>query len=317
MQNAQRIDVHGQSIRGKTHDKNHDHFAIATLNKSMRLHQSNLTIEDKSLVHGHNQGHLFLVADGISGCPFPARASGTAVDSVVQYFLNEMPWYHLADGDPADVTIALEDALRNAQDDLLLRAQPDRPGLGTTMTLAFVFWPNLYIAHVGNSRCYLKTGGKLRQLTTDHTLAEVRRSVGGQVTPGSQRKLWNAIGGQGPELQPEVRHLELESGDVLALVTDGAAGVRTECELLTQSDQQESAESICDRILGRSGEDDSTAIVIRFLPFEPIRIQANSAPTPTPIEARKELPTRRPSPKRVGAVEPRKPPYRMSPSPWI
>ncbi len=38
MQNNQKIDVHGLSIQGQKHEKNQDHFAIATLNKSMRLH---------------------------------------------------------------------------------------------------------------------------------------------------------------------------------------------------------------------------------------------------------------------------------------
>ena len=48
MQSSQKIDVHGLSIPGNGHETNHDHFAIATLSKSLRLHQSNLTIDDES-----------------------------------------------------------------------------------------------------------------------------------------------------------------------------------------------------------------------------------------------------------------------------
>ena len=264
MQTPQRIDVHGLSVQGDRHRNNHDHFAIATLNKSMRLHQSNLTIDDETRMLGHNQGHLFLVADGISAGPAPARASGTAVDSVVQYFLNEMPWYHLADGAPEDVTIALEDALRNAQEELRRSATREQAGLGTTMTLAFVFWPHLYVAHAGDSRCYLSRGDELRQLTTDHTVAEVRRDSGLRPDDAAERVLWNAVGGHEPGLHPEVRHARLYPGDKLVLVTDGVLRERPPEELASLVHEATHAEDLCGRLVFGSGEDDRTAIVVRF-----------------------------------------------------
>ncbi|MFT5289164.1 MAG: serine/threonine protein phosphatase PrpC [Planctomycetota bacterium] len=304
MQTNQRVDVHGLSLRGREHDKNHDHFAIATLNKSMRLHQSNLTINDDSLVHGHNQGHLFLVADGIGAGPAPARASGTAVDSVVKYFLNEMPWYHLADGEPADVTLALEDALRNAQDELFSSVVKDKKGLGTAMTLAFVFWPHLYIAHVGDSRCYLKRERELRQLTTDHTLAEVRRRTGGRVSDRSNNVPWNTIGGRQDTIQPEVRHVLLEAGDVLALVTVGVARDESKDDLKALLDIDAPAEQSCGRIVGETGSGDRTAIVVRFLPNEQSHAKVAAAQPLSTLAATSELP------QPLEAVEPCESPFR-------
>ena len=304
MKNSRYLDVYGLSVRGSAHNKNHDHFAIATLNKSMRLHQSNLTIDDDSRVHGHNQGHLFLVADGIGGGPSPSRASGTAVDSVVQYFLNEMPWYHLADGQPEDVTLALEDALQNAQSELLNRARPGEAGLGTTMTLAFVFWPHLYIAHVGDSRCYLKRGKELRKLTTDHTLAEVRKKVDGTVTERSKHMLWNAVGGLEEQLFPEVKHLVLQPGNVLALVTDGVTRNESESELLAALKRGEAAEPTCDALVGRSGQDDRTAIVARFLPHAFAGAATAPAASPPQLDAHRELPAKNGTP--TGCQTPRR-----------
>lgn len=294
---AQKLDVHGLSIPGTDHKKNHDHFAIATLNKSMRLHQSNLSIDDESRVHGHNQGHLFLVADGIGGAPAPARASGEAVDSVVHYFLNEMPWYHLADGDPADVTLALQDAIHNAQDELLTGAAPHQTGMGTTMTLAFLLWPDLYLAHVGDSRCYLSRGRDLERLTTDHTLAQVRREAGGKVTKRARNVLWNAVGGQGSEVQPDVRHVRLQTGDVLALVTDGVTGETPDRELERALSLDLPSAEVCDRILRGSGRDDRTAIVVRFLPLEDEPAVVPAAPDPSSLRAEQE--------RRLPKIEPR------------
>lgn len=260
------IDVYGLSLSGRSHDDNHDHFAIATLSKSIRVHQTNLSIDDDSRVHGRGQGHLFLVADGIGGGPAPARASGTAVDSVVRYFLNDMPWYHLAEGDSSDVRLALEDALVNCQEELLRSAAPGKVGMGTTMTLAFVFWPELYVAHVGDSRCYLSRKGRLHRLTTDHTLAELSRELGGPSGPRAEQTLWNAVGGGGLEILPEVRHWTLELGDLLALTTDGVTDDSTDEELARILDAGAPAEEVCERLVDGPGSDDRTAIVVRFLP---------------------------------------------------
>ena len=266
MKTLGKIDVHGLTIRGEEHARNHDHFAVAALNKSMRLHQSNLSIDDDSRVNGHTQGHVFVVADGVSGAPAPARASVTAVDSVVQYFLNEMPWYHMADGTPEEVTEALEDALRNSQEELLRATPPGMSGMGTTMTLAFVAWPNLYLAHVGDSRCYLHRRGELRQLTTDHTIAEVRKRSGIAFGPEHETRLWNAVGGTHEGLHTEVVHLELEQGDVLTLMTDGVARARSQADLARILGEELEAEQACERLVDGRGDDDRTAIVVRFLP---------------------------------------------------
>lgn len=319
MNTAQKIDVHGLSVPGDGRDKNHDHFAIATLSKSMRLHQSNLTIDDDSRVHGQNQGHLFLVADGISDDKAPARASSTAVDSVVKYFLNEMPWYHLADGEPEEVTLALEDALKNAQDELLRSVSDAKHGLGTTMTLAFVFWPDLYIAHVGDSRCYLSRNGDLRQLTTDHALEESAHAPGNRIEPRNAKAFWSGRGGLSQKLHPDVRHVQLEPGDKLALVTDGVTQEQFRPKLKALLKCDASAEQVCDNLVDGTGKDDRTAIVVRFLPLEDIRATEHRMPAPSDLTARHDMPKnkRRTTPtrtvKRKGIPVPKKPgTYRMA-----
>jgi hypothetical protein len=44
--------------------------------------------------------------------------------------------------------------------------------MGTTLTMALVLWPVLYVAHVGDTRCYLLRAGQLSRLTTDYTMAQ-------------------------------------------------------------------------------------------------------------------------------------------------
>lgn len=82
----------------------------------------------------------------------------------------------------------------------------------------------LYVAHVGDSRCYLLRSGKLNCLTTDHTLAQrVADASARVVEPASHLHhiLWNSLGATEELPQPEITREALELGDVLLLCSDG------------------------------------------------------------------------------------------------
>ena len=280
MKNQTTTDTYGITRRGATHENNHDHFAIASLNKSLRLHHSNLPVEEDR-VYGERQGQLFLVADGISGGPAPAQASGTAIDSIVQYFLNDMPWHHFAGEEPDVVTCALEDALENAQAEIQRRSNKDRKGMGSTLTLALVFWPDLYVAHVGDSRCYLHRGGELMQLTRDHTMDALHRRFGRRTGGRLRNLLWNALGGGSRSLTADVQHQRLQAGDTLMLVTDGVVSDRPHEDIASILDSPDTAEGICERLIEYRRADDQTAIVARFLPRLPAK-QLSRSKIPVP-----------------------------------
>jgi serine/threonine protein phosphatase PrpC len=277
MKQRGRIDVHGLSIRGTERERSRDHFAIAELAKSMKLHQTTLSIDDESRVHGQTQGQVFLVAEGVADLAMPARVSREAVDRIVHYFLDEMPWYHLADGKPEDVTLALTDALTNAQQDLRLGLSESRPDVAAMLTVAFVSWPDLYLAHLGRNRCYVHRGGALRLMTTDH-------DVSGTVAP-------------------QVQRFRLELGDVLALCSDGLTDEHTPGEIASILDSSKDAEWMCGELVSAHGPDDRTAVVVRFLPYEPVSAQLAGETPPSRLGARREEPRHRPTPVRTPGDE--------------
>ena len=282
MKQLGRIDVHGLSVRGKRHAKNHDHFAIAALSKSMHMRQTNLSLDDDSRVHGENQGHLLLVADGVSGGEEPARASRTAVASIMKYFLNDMPWHHLEDGHATDVELALEDAFLNSEQEMLARAPESGAHFGTTLTLAFVSWPDLYVAHAGDSRCYLVRDGEPRLLTKDHTLSRFRRDIGAKPRDGDANVLWNALGTGGLRLEADITHLKLRVGDVLVLLTDGVLESHSADDLCAVASSENDSESICGHLVRGPRKDDSTVVVARFLPQETVEAPLGGAHQPGP-----------------------------------
>lgn len=65
---------------------------------------------------------------------------------------------------------------------LAVRSEAERDeslrGMATTLTMATVVWPHLFIVQVGDSRCYRLRGGQLQPLTTDPTIAQASRAQG-------------------------------------------------------------------------------------------------------------------------------------------
>ncbi|QDU70056.1 PP2C family serine/threonine-protein phosphatase [Engelhardtia mirabilis] len=258
------IDVHGLSIAGSGPGGDSDSFAIADLAKSLHVHQTNLDTEDGDRVHGANQGHLFLIADGTAQIPSTSGASDEAARTIVDYFLGEMPWHHLAGGRPDDVATALVDAVENARQEVA-RSAPGASGARCAPTLAFVNWPDLYVAHLGGGQCYLQREEEPLALLPEGD--EHERSWGDGL--GSALHLvdgfWNAVRGNRAARATRVRHFLLRAGDQLVLLSDGAARDRNAPEVGRILRDGGTAEQLCGRLIGASTELDQTVIVARFL----------------------------------------------------
>ena len=289
----ERVDAHGLSIRGEDHGTNHDRFAVADLAKSLRLQHTNLAPDDARAHRREPQGQVYLVADGVSGGPAPATASSTAVRSLVEAFLHDLPWTDLISGHPADVLVTLEDAFRNVQTELQRSSWVGTQGMATTLTLAFVRWPDLFLAHVGDSRAYLARRGSVRRLTRDHSLAEVKRELGKEVAPRDEAVLWNTVGGHSSQLDPQVEHHVLQVEDTLALLTDGVVRSHGDDALHALLRAGGPAEELCGRLVSAPGVDDRTAVVARFLSEASAPVEAAPAPIAPSLRAVRRLPEAR------------------------
>ena len=153
-----KMDCYGLTDVGQVREVNEDQFLIADLSKSMLVHQTSLGHEDHTRLFGGSQGQLLLVADGMGGQAAGQQASAIAVQTLERYVLNAMPWFFrlqesLEDDHRDELKVALEACQRGIE--AAAEASPARRGMGTTLTMAYVVWPRLYVVHVGTSRCYL------------------------------------------------------------------------------------------------------------------------------------------------------------------
>ena len=295
---AIKIDCHGESHIGQRRSDNEDQFFIADLNKSMRIHETSLGLRDHSRLYGGSQGKLLLVADGLGGSEGGERASTLAVDGVSNYILNTMDWcFGLTDENSSHFMDELTRSFVHSQSmiDAEAEAIPQRRGMATTLTMAYIQWPQLYIVHVGDTRCYLIRDGEIKQLTTDHTIAELVRSVEAEMdtaptTPepnsAMNQALWNVVGGPRSELHPQVHHLKLERDDSLLLCSDGLTRYVEDQELLEGVLQDKPVTQICHEFIdlanSRGGRDNITAILARINESDPSSASTADVPAVSP-----------------------------------
>lgn len=274
------MDSHGTTHPGRVRESNEDQFLVADLTKAMAVRQTSLPADDHARLFGAPPGHLLAVADGLGGQAGGRRASGLAVRALARYVLDTLPWFfRTREGEEGDLAEDLRAALGECQRAVEEAAgdSPEHRRMGTTLTLAYVQWPRLYVVHAGDSRCYLLRGTRLHRITRDHTVAQQLVDQGAMTAEQAAESrwshvIWNCIGGGKHELNPDVHKAVLDPGDVLLLCTDGLTkhvpDGRIAEVLGGAGGVAELARQLVREANSAGGSDNVTAVVARFHPAE-------------------------------------------------
>jgi serine/threonine protein phosphatase PrpC len=271
------MDCFGLTDSGLKRPTNQDHYLIADLNKSLRIHDTSLTLDRETRVYGGSQGKLLVVADGMGGEAEGERACTIAVDQLTTYVLNSLSWcFRLEEDSEHDFEDNLKEALESCQKSIqdVVARHPEMHSMGTTMTMVYIVWPRAFVVHIGDSRCYLLRNGELAQITVDHTVSEIMVETGKMSREEARHSpmghaLWNVLGGRSTELAVDVYKLTLERDDVLLLCTDGLYNMVPHEPLQKLLNSLTSAESACRKLVDLAnesgGKDNITVIVSHFL----------------------------------------------------
>lgn len=271
-----KMDCFGLSDIGRARGINADQFLVADLKISLSVHGANLGSSGRIEGPATTQAQLLVVCDGIGG-KSGQRASHIAVETIVRRILTSPDLIVAAQGYPehGNPLPVLAELLRDCREQMLAdgNGKAARYELGTTVTLAFIVWPWLYLAHAGDSRCYLFRNRRIRQLTTDHTYAQRMLESGilsADQVIGSRwnNVLWNVVGNGAAELRPETRAEYLRTGDSLLLCTDGLFRTIPEFAIRKILAEKRTAQENCELLINaarRGGTaDNATAVVARF-----------------------------------------------------
>jgi PPM family protein phosphatase len=262
---------------GKVRPDNQDQFLIAALARALWIQQSSL--QQSAVQYADAQGQMLVVADGMGGHAGGAQASSIALGAIEDFLLNTLKWLFALgepeEAGPIDALEELKGALRRADAQICEEAahHPELRGMGTTVTMAYSHGSDLFIAHVGDSRCYLLREGALHQLTRDHTL--VQEMVESGIIPAEvaahhdlRHVITNVVGGPAPGIKAEVHKIHLEAGDVVLLCTDGLTDMLSDEQIAAVLMSEHSPRAACAALVRRAneggGRDNVTAVVARY-----------------------------------------------------
>ncbi|MFF0266132.1 PP2C family protein-serine/threonine phosphatase [Kribbella sp. NPDC004536] len=191
----------------------------------MTLSLDYATLSDVGRVRRNNEDsayagpHLLLLADGMGGAAAGEVASAAAVQVIRRL--------DTADIGGEDMIEALAGAVHRANERLseLVEEDPEREGMGSTVTALMFDGKQLGLAHLGDSRAYRLRDGRLYQLSHDHTFVqslvdEGRISQEEAFTHPHRNLILRVLDGR-PDSDPDLEILDVQAGDRLMLCSDG------------------------------------------------------------------------------------------------
>lgn len=193
-------------------------------------------------------GMLAAVADGVSGGKQGRVAAELAVRALIEGF------YDIPDtlGPASAMQVPL------AAYNRWLHAQGRGEAMthsATTFTAFALRGRRGHLVHVGDSRAWRLSGGRLTCLTQDHVRPE----------PDLSHVLIRALGME-PELRLDHSDIELTEHDRLLLTSDGVHGVLSHAKIAAILRENASSEATADALveaaLGAGGNDNATALVL-------------------------------------------------------
>lgn len=222
--------------------------------------------EDRAYVHPERG--FYMVIDGMANdvtphfimetLPFQLRdafakvtdLSGTAPLVTLQTLLRE-----------------LNDQVRNQRLDLWGNGM-----VGATIVVVVVRPGQALVAHLGDSRVYLRRDGQLQPITRDHSQVQQMLDAG-QISPAEALMARRSSGptrfiGMPGRAVADVQRLDLQAGDRLLLCTDGLTELLLDDDLANilakHPDPEPAAQALVAAANAAGGHDNITAVVLAF-----------------------------------------------------
>jgi protein phosphatase len=204
------------------------------------------------------QRGLWAVADGMGGHAFgdlASRAVVEALDSIA------------APDNMQQFVDAARDRLDQVNQDLRADARARRvPVMGSTVVALLACGAEAACLWAGDSRVYLYRGGRLQQLTRDHSQAEERKARGGGANAAVATNMITRAVGAADAIEPDLATLEARDGDMFLLCSDGLSNPVDALEIadaLAPGDCARAAQELIALALANGGRDNVTVVVVR------------------------------------------------------
>lgn len=223
---------------------------------------------NEDFIHVDDNLGVYLLADGMGGHSAGEVASELAVKTAQSYMVDRLS--STSDDEIPDV---LSEAIKTAHEAVNAKAKTDLSlmGMGTTLVEVVVRNNKAFICHAGDSRAYLYRD-TLQRLTRDHTMGD--HLLENNILPFERipEKQWHILTqavGVGDPPVPDIKQIELASGDMLLLCSDGLTDMLTDTEIGAliaggNSDLKNISQGLVDAANNKGGRDNISVVLVRI-----------------------------------------------------
>ncbi len=215
---------------------------------------------------------LFMVCDGVGGSEKGEIASSLACDSIKPFFDT-----FLEEGeDPTEEFINKAVSYTETRFEEYINTHPQVSGMATTLTLLYVGFSGITIAHIGDSRIYQFRKGKIQYKTEDHSLVNSWLKLG-KITPEQatvhpqKNVITRAIMGKRNYTTADVKLItDIQPGDTFFMCTDGVTDCMTD-ETLSELFLNKKAEPVKNTIVERCTDASKDNFSFYIIPIHDIQ----------------------------------------------
>jgi PPM family protein phosphatase len=226
--------------------------------------------------YGAESFGIYLIADGMGGHQSGEVASQMACQTISQFLMDNLK----DESEKSSPELLVKQSIENANQQIFRLASTSQKhySMGTTIALGFRLDNKLYLGHAGDSRAYLIRKAKIHQLTEDHSLT-AHLIKNGLITANEAKyhpargKIFRFLGGA-EIIKLHITSLTLLAGDDLIFCSDGLTLAISDSEILKlvrdSKDADQACKSLVDLANIRGGEDNSSLVVVKFIPIEKV-----------------------------------------------
>lgn len=213
---------------------------------------------------------LFIVADGMGGHNEGKLASNIAVETIKGHFIDNKDSLK----NERAIIENIEDSVSQANKKIYFEAlsSPECSGMGTTLTMAYIFENKVYISHIGDSRAYYIDDTGIIQVTEDDSLVN-ELIKNGSITEEEalnhpKRNIITKALGTSIDMDVDVHTLEYKVGDFMIICSDGLTNMVRENIIFDIIKKEEDIKIACRKLVDFANEngglDNITLIIIKF-----------------------------------------------------
>jgi len=233
---------------------------------------------------------LYVVADGMGGHSAGEIASREAIETLHNMVRRERNALTAMEDVPkcpeppggSRRPIAMRRALRILESAVqhatymvfaLAENDPERRGMGTTLSVLFLRGDFALTAQVGDSRVYRVRGGVAEQITEDHTLIAWQLKQGliteDEAKKSQQKNVITRAVGSRDYVQVDTNCVAVEEGDAFLLCSDGLHSYLEPREIagLMAKGPEAATRSLVDLANERGGRDNITTVAVELMPL--------------------------------------------------